>query len=167
MHPRVGTLAEPMTARQFGQLATLALCNSVHIPFIEREDKNGQHVTKAEAGRLIMMFEHGEQPSEEYLDSLGRGPPYQPPSHPLTWASCDYEMTELQYRWLEDLALRMGVPGTVAQKYLAVLTRGQASQLITVLRAAEEKNRETQTGELCGEAWFDIFELGMQLPESS
>lgn len=63
-------------------------------------------------------------------------------------------MTELQYRWLEDLALRLGVPGTVAQKYLAVLTRGQASQLITVLRAAEEKHRETQPGELCGEAWF-------------
>lgn len=72
---RVRALAEPMTARQFGQLATLALCNSVHIPFIEREDRNGQHVTKAEAGRLIIMFENGEQPSQEYLDSLGRGPP--------------------------------------------------------------------------------------------
>lgn len=63
-----------MTDRQFELLKNLCLYTGISIPFVQQEDHNGQNVTKAEASRLIIMFQNNERPTREFIDSLGRAP---------------------------------------------------------------------------------------------
>ncbi|KAI0686603.1 hypothetical protein C8Q76DRAFT_761613 [Earliella scabrosa] len=163
-HPpeRWATGGEPMTDRQFELLKNLCLYTGISIPFVQQEDHNGQNVTKAEASRLIIMFQNNERPTREFIDSLGRAPLREAPSHPLTWVYCHSPMTDSQSRWAEDIALRLGVSEMVAQKRMAGLTRGQASLLIDRLRAAENGGSSTEHVE----PWFEnvVWQVKRDVP---
>ncbi|OSD00594.1 hypothetical protein PYCCODRAFT_1437182 [Trametes coccinea BRFM310] len=133
------TGGEPMTDRQIVALERVAAHDKVSIPFLERADANGQRVTKAEAYVLIQMILDGVRPSEEYLDSLGRGDPYEEPPHPIFWKNCHARPTDMQVLWIKQLAVELGVPSDATQIALEQLTRGQASFLIADMR---DKRRE-------------------------
>ncbi|KAI9069796.1 hypothetical protein FKP32DRAFT_1586590 [Trametes sanguinea] len=133
------TGGEPMTDRQTLALERVAAHDGVSIPFLERTDGNGQRVTKAEAYVLIKMILDGVRPTEEYLDSLGRGDPYEEPPHPMYWRNCHARPTEMQVLWIKKLVVELGIPSDAMQIALEQLTRGQASFLIADLRDKRRK----------------------------
>ena len=62
-----------MTAEQRDLLVQLSTRYGVPLPFISN-NVAGQNVTKAEASRLITMFDSGIVPSAEFIASLGYAP---------------------------------------------------------------------------------------------
>ncbi|RDX53230.1 hypothetical protein OH76DRAFT_1399857 [Lentinus brumalis] len=125
---------EPMTGPQTRYLGVMSNRNRIQIPFIARTDSNGQRVTKAEASTLLTKFEKGERVDASFIDELGRGEPGPELGHPSTWWYCHEPATENQVKWIEQLTGELGIPLEVTQKGTLGITRGQASELIKLLR---------------------------------
>ncbi|RPD61847.1 hypothetical protein L226DRAFT_613216 [Lentinus tigrinus ALCF2SS1-7] len=142
---------EPMTDPQHNYLWVMSDRTRIVIPFIVRADANGQNVTKAEASTLLTKFEKGELVEADFINALGRGGPGSEPGHPLTWSNCHGEPTGVQIKWIWQLATELGIPWEVKQRAAVGITRGQASELIKLLRAEKEKMpRKRHDAE-----WFD------------
>ena len=134
-----------MTIPQSGYLLVWSNRMGIIIPFIVRADANGQKVTKAEASMLLTKFEHGELVEMGFIDGLGRKEPdASEPDHPLTWACCHEPPSGWQMTWIEQLTMDLGIPFAVMHKGTLGITRGQASELIKLLRAAKDESPRKQ-----------------------